>query len=119
MLKTAKQTIPIEPKKGVLMVQKRKNVFQKKGKSQKQVNQGKGKEVVKTKVKSRATLDQTCFYCNKKGHWKQNFPKYLQDMKDGNIASTSGIYVIQINLGFSYSWVLDTDCDSHICGNVQ
>ena len=64
MLKTAGQTIPTKPKKEVLMVLEKKNVFKKKRKSQKQVNQGKGKEVVKTKVKSGATLDQTCFYCN-------------------------------------------------------
>ena len=70
------------------MVLKKKNVLKKKGKSQKQVNQGKGKEDVKTKVKSRATTNQTCCYCNKKGHCKRNYTKYLMEKKDGNIAST-------------------------------
>ncbi|CAH1412986.1 unnamed protein product [Lactuca virosa] len=27
--------------------------------------------------------DVDCFYCQNKGHWKQNCPKYLQDVKDG------------------------------------
>ena len=33
--------------------------------------------------------------------------------------STSGIYIIEVNLSISTSWVLDTGCGSHICSNVQ
>ena len=47
---------------------------------------------------------------------------------DGNITirvrlllkdSTSGIFVIEINLSTFASWVLDIGCGSHICTNVQ
>ena len=38
MLKISEQTIPVKPKKQVLMVQKKKNVFKKKGKLEKQFN---------------------------------------------------------------------------------
>ncbi|KAJ9547409.1 hypothetical protein OSB04_019952 [Centaurea solstitialis] len=37
--------------------------------------------------------EATCFYCFEKGHWKQNWPKYIQDLKDGKVrvsGSTSG-----------------------------
>ena len=34
-------------------------------------------------------------------------------------ATTSGIYVIEVNLSTSASWVLDIGCGSHICVNVQ
>ena len=35
------------------------------------------------------------------------------------MGSTSGIFVIDIFLSTSSSWVLDTGCGSHICLNVQ
>ena len=39
----------------------------------------------------------------------------------GSAASTSGIFVIEVNISISNlsSWVVDTGCGSHICGNVQ
>ena len=39
--------------------------------------------------------------------------------KSKTLASTSGIFVIEVNLSTSSSWVLDTGCGSHICTNVQ
>ncbi|GKF92692.1 retrotransposon protein, putative, ty1-copia subclass, partial [Tanacetum coccineum] len=30
-----------------------------------------------------------CFYCNTKGHWKRSCPKYLKDLKDGNVEKGS------------------------------
>ncbi|GJZ13873.1 retrotransposon protein, putative, ty1-copia subclass [Tanacetum coccineum] len=29
--------------------------------------------------------EAVCFYCNTKGHWKRSCPKYLKDLKDGNV----------------------------------
>ena len=45
----------------------------------------------------------------------------MEDLKKNksNEAITSGIYVIEVNLSTSSSWVLDTGCGSHICINVQ
>jgi len=62
-----------------------------------------------------------CHYCKKTGHWKRNCSVYLEDLKKKKVeqASTSGIYVIEVNLSTSTSWVLDTGCASHICLNVQ
>jgi hypothetical protein len=61
-----------------------------------------------------------CHYCKVTGHWKRNCPVYLEDLKKKRAeqASTSGIYVIEVNLSISTSWVLDTGCASHICINV-
>ena len=39
--------------------------------------------------------------------------------KKGSETTSSGIYVIEVNLSTSVSWVLDTGCGSHICVNVQ
>ena len=39
--------------------------------------------------------------------------------KKGSATTSSGIYVIEINLSTYDSWVLDTGSGSHICTNVQ
>lgn len=54
----------------------------------------------------------TSKYYHKTSHWKKNFPKYLEDKKKG--ASTSGIYVIEVNLAYSAYWVFDIAWGSHI-----
>ena len=51
-------------------------------------------------------------------HCKGNCPQYLEELNGGG-ASTSSIFVIEVNLCISTSWVLDTGCGSHICSNVQ
>ena len=44
----------------------------------------------------------------------------MEDLKKKRSeTSTSGIYVIEVNLSISTSWVLDTGCASHICTDVQ
>ena len=43
----------------------------------------------------------------------------MEELKKGSQTSASGIYVIEVNLSTSTSWVLDTGCGSHICVNVQ
>ena len=62
-----------------------------------------------------------CHYCKKPGHWKRNCHDYLEYLKKKKAvvtASDSGVYVIEVNLSNSTSWVLDTGCGSHICINV-
>ena len=45
----------------------------------------------------------------------------MEDLKKkkSSEATTSGIYVMEVNLSTFASWVLDTGCGSHICVNVQ
>ncbi|KAL0359882.1 UNVERIFIED_CONTAM: hypothetical protein Sangu_0837600 [Sesamum angustifolium] len=93
MLKTAEKSIKGEPKKNILMVQKKKKDFKKGGNKNKKKasgKQGTGKADAKsTKPKNGPSPDQKCFYCNQGGHWKRNCPKYLKDLKNSYIASTS------------------------------
>ena len=57
----------------------------------------------------------TCFHCNKIGHWRKNCPAFKEEKKkNGTKASSSGIYVIEVNMSISSTWVLDTGCGSHI-----
>ncbi|KAK1361293.1 CCHC-type domain-containing protein [Heracleum sosnowskyi] len=62
-----------------------------------------------------------CHYCKKSGHWKRNCHAYLEDLKKKKSGKIyySGIYVIEVNLSTSTSWVLDTGCGSRIYRIVQ
>ena len=117
MLKDAEQNFKTTTV--ILMFQKRK------GKG----GVGKGKVKPKDKVgpkskgkasKPKPQKEGVHFHCNKPGHWKKNCLLYLEELKKGSATpSTSGIYVIEVNLSISTSWVLDIGCGSHICSNVQ
>ena len=83
------------------MIQEGGKKIKKKKKKVAPKNKGKGKQVPKQntpKIKVSASSD--CYYCNGKGHWKRNCPKYLADLKSGiaSKASTSGIFVIEVNV---------------------
>ena len=75
------------------------------------------------KIKKENKPKGTCFHCGKDGHWKRNCKAYLESLKQKklNEASTSGMFMIEINLSTSKSdsWVLDTGFGSHICINMQ
>ena len=89
-----------------------------KGKGNKD-KKGKGQSKPKAKM-PKPPKEGVCFFRNEKGHWKRNCVLYLEDLKKkkSSEATTSGIYVIEVNLSTSASWVLDTGCRSHICVNV-
>ncbi|WJX96077.1 hypothetical protein P8452_77325 [Trifolium repens] len=119
MLRTAEQNLKTKGK-SILMVSNGNKHHKKQG------GKWKGKGVAKPKQTAPAlkpsgsiVKEGNCFYCGKTGHWKRNCPKYLEDKKKGVAPTTSGIFVIEINLSTSTSWVLDTGCGSHICTNVQ
>ncbi len=124
MLKTAEQNL--RKPNDVLLVKKETN-FKKKGKAKaKGKGKGKGKDKVQggtlNKGKSVASAAESqCFYCNEIGHWKRDCKKFKEDNKKGSGASTSGIFVIEINISTyqTYSWVLDTGSGAHICSNMQ
>ena len=63
-----------------------------------------------------------CFYCKGNGHWKQNYPKYLADKKDGKV--NKGIFDIQdidvyLTSVYSNPWVFDTCSVSKISNSKQ
>src|SRR3954467_12711620 len=122
MLKSAE--VEIKKEHQVLMVNKTTKF--KKGKSKQKGNFKKGGKKVAAPVKktrARPKPDTRCFYCKGEGHWKRNFPKYLADLKNGNIKKKgiSDIHVIDVYLTStrSSSWVFDTGSVAHICNSKQ
>ena len=81
----------------------------------------KGKKPKTKQPEAKEPKEGQCFLCNEPGDWKRNCKLYLEDLKKkkGSETTSSGIYVIKVNLSTSVSWVLDTGCGYHICVNVQ
>ena len=87
--------VEIKKEHQVLMVKKTTS-FKKKGKGKKGTFKKNSKKVSAPgkKPKSGPKPKTKCFYCKGTGHWKQNYPKYLADKKDGKV--NKGIFDIQI-----------------------
>jgi hypothetical protein len=92
-----------------------KNIKKRSKHKSKGKGKGKAQVVTSSASKPKDVSDVECFYCK-----KRNCPQFLEDKKNRNVPSSSGILVIEINLATSISdWVLDTGSCAHICSNVQ
>ncbi|KAK1664321.1 hypothetical protein QYE76_052480, partial [Lolium multiflorum] len=83
MLKSAE--VEIKKENQVLMVNKTTS-FKKQGKPNKGNFKKGGKKVAAPPEKPKAgpKPETVCYYCQGKGHWKRNCPKYLADLKSGH-----------------------------------
>ena len=87
--------------------------FKKRAKGQKGDLKKNGKQVAAQvkKPKSGPKPETKCFYCKGTGHWKQNYPRYLADKKDGKVnKGIFDIHVIDVYFTSVHSnpWVFDT-----------
>ncbi|GKD73450.1 retrotransposon protein, putative, ty1-copia subclass, partial [Tanacetum coccineum] len=76
----------------------------------------------KPTAKEHPAKDDTCHHCKEVGHWKRNCPVFLAELlkkKQVGIASSSGIFTIELFAFPNKSWVYDTDCGTHVCITKQ
>ncbi|KAK1609635.1 hypothetical protein QYE76_033308 [Lolium multiflorum] len=96
MLKSAE--VEIQKEHQVLMVNKTTS-FKKQGKPKKGNFKKGGKKAAAPpeKPKGGPKPDTDCYYCNGKGHWKRNFPKYLADLKSGLVKKKKETVAFTLN----------------------
>ena len=73
-------------------------------------------------LRIRDMSEESCLYCQEKGHWKRDCPKYREDCAKGIVTDGklfSNVHVIEINSTNQIVWILDTGCGSHLCNRVQ
>ncbi|GKC23202.1 hypothetical protein Tco_1025352 [Tanacetum coccineum] len=66
--------------------------------------------------------DSICHYYKEVGHWRRNYPSHhaeLKKRKNASMASTSGIFTIELYDFPNNTWVYDTGCRTHICNTSQ
>ncbi|GJX10745.1 retrotransposon protein, putative, ty1-copia subclass [Tanacetum coccineum] len=66
--------------------------------------------------------DSVCHHCKEVGHWSRNCPSYqaeLKKRKNASVASTSGIFTIELYTFPNKTYVYDTGCGTHICNTSQ
>ncbi|GKA45105.1 retrotransposon protein, putative, ty1-copia subclass [Tanacetum coccineum] len=66
--------------------------------------------------------DSICHHCKEVGHWRRNCPSYqaeLKKRKEASMASTSGIFTIELHAFPNKTWVYDTGYGTHIYNTLQ
>ncbi|GJZ60354.1 zinc finger, CCHC-type containing protein [Tanacetum coccineum] len=66
--------------------------------------------------------DLICHHCKEVGHWRRNCPSYhaeLKKRKNDSVASTSGIFTIEVYAFSNNNWVYDAGCGTQICNTSQ
>ncbi|GJX86783.1 hypothetical protein Tco_0337557 [Tanacetum coccineum] len=56
------------------------------------------------------------------GHWRRKYPSYqamLKKRKNASVASTLGIFTIELYDYSNKTWVYDMGCGTHICNTLQ
>ncbi|GJX44241.1 retrotransposon protein, putative, ty1-copia subclass [Tanacetum coccineum] len=72
----------------------------------------------KPNAKEQPAKNDACHHCKEVGHWKRNYPIYLDELiknkKQVGSASSLGIFIIELFSFPNKSWVYDTSCGTHI-----
>ncbi|GJZ29460.1 zinc finger, CCHC-type containing protein [Tanacetum coccineum] len=66
--------------------------------------------------------DYVCHHYKEVGQWRRNYPSNqaeLKKRKNVSVASTSGIFIIELYTFPNKTWVYDTGCGTHICDTFQ
>nr|GEX25870.1 hypothetical protein [Tanacetum cinerariifolium] len=62
--------------------------------------------------------DSVCHHCKEVGHYS-SYQAELKKRKNASVASTSGIFIVELYAFSNKTWVYDTGCGTHICNTSQ
>ncbi|GKE78435.1 zinc finger, CCHC-type containing protein [Tanacetum coccineum] len=72
--------------------------------------------------RDKSAKDSVCHHCKEVGHWRRNCASYqaeLKKRKNASVASTSGIFTIELYAFPNKNWVYDMGYGTHICNTLQ
>ncbi|GKA73289.1 hypothetical protein Tco_0779505 [Tanacetum coccineum] len=131
MLKLYEKVIPKKAETPVVLTIREGKIQKDKKKLQGAKGKAKGKNKLvyapKTKIllspkRDNLAKDSIYHHCKEVGHLRRNFPSYhaeLKKRKNAIVASTSGIFTIELYAFLNNTWVYDTGCETHICNTSQ
>ncbi|GJZ48678.1 hypothetical protein Tco_0602510 [Tanacetum coccineum] len=132
MLKLHEKGIPKKAETlDVLAIREGKIQKDKKKKLQGAKGKTKGKNKLayapKTKIspppkRDNMTKDSICHHCKEVGHWRRNYSSYhaeLKKRKNASVASTSGIFTIELYAFPNKTWVYDTGYETRVFNTSQ
>ncbi|GJY32064.1 zinc finger, CCHC-type containing protein [Tanacetum coccineum] len=131
MLKLNEKGIPKKAETSVVLAIREGKIQ----KDQRKLQRAKGKDKGKNKLayapkpkippppkRDNTVKDSICHHYKEVGHWRRNCPSYqaeLEKRKEASMASTSGIFTIELYAFPNKTWVYDTGCGTHICNTLQ
>ncbi|GKC43330.1 zinc finger, CCHC-type containing protein [Tanacetum coccineum] len=131
MLKLHEKGIPKKAKTAVVLAIREGKIHKDKKKPQGAKGKAKGKNKLaytpKTKIppppkRDNPAKDSICHHYKEVGHWRRNCPSYHAELKkrmNASVASTSGIFTIELYAFPNKTWVYDTGYGTHICNTSQ
>ncbi|GKB22467.1 zinc finger, CCHC-type containing protein [Tanacetum coccineum] len=131
MLKLHEKGIPKKAETPAVLAIREGKIQKDKKKPQGAKGKAKGKNKLayapKTKIppppkRDNPAKDSICHHCKEVGHWRRNCPSYhaeLKKRKNASVASTSGIFTIELYAFPNKTWVYDTGYRTHICNTSQ
>ncbi|GJX22453.1 hypothetical protein Tco_0226898 [Tanacetum coccineum] len=131
MLKLHEKGIPKKAKTPTILAIREGKIQKDKKKPQGAKGKDKGKTMLayapKPKIppspkRDNPAKDSVCHHCHEVENWRRNCPSYhaeLKKRKNASIASTSGIFTIELYAFPNKTWVYDTSCETHICNTSQ
>ncbi|GJT02738.1 zinc finger, CCHC-type containing protein [Tanacetum coccineum] len=122
MLKLHEKSIPKKAKTPAVLAKKKPKGAKGKDKGKNKLAYAPKPKLPPSPKRDNPAKDSVCHHCKEVSHWRRNYPSYqaeLKKRKNDSVASTSGIFTIELYDFPNKTWVYDTGCGTYICNISQ